>query len=56
MWCVWEVKLRHERHGVNAALSESDHEKSAMVLVGVQVGQCALEADSPKQARGGPGG
>jgi len=44
------VKLRHERHGANAALSESDHEKSAMVLVGVQVGQCALGADFPKRA------
>ena len=43
LWCVWGEKLRHERHGANAALSESDHENSAMVvLVGVQVGRCGV--------------
>ena len=31
--CVRETKLRQERQGENAALTESDHENSAMVLV-----------------------
>ena len=34
-----QAEVRHERHGANAALTESDHENSAMVLVKVRGGE-----------------
>ena len=37
LWCVREAKLRHERQGANAALTESDQENSAMELDVVSV-------------------